>query len=351
MKQTENISLGGYSFTIGKDALELLQEYLSKVEASSSSDVKDELVSDIEERLAELFIEKCGKASVIDLEAVKSVTSIIGVPEPDESESHSEDSTSSSSSGDSAKTSSHRRIYRDMDNRLLGGVLSGIASYFSLDVTFLRLLTAVFMVVFFIGHFLQTVSFLVLAYVVMWVIMPAPKSVEEKCEFEGKPLRFDDFKDRAESLKDSISSSAERLSEEVKTAPIGHTLARALSVVVGTISTIIGIVALLVALCLVIDFPFDKIDYSRVFVHFPDDFVSLVQTCLTTSSIRWALTAVIGLLGLGQLYDGVKNIFNLKSPSWKPGLIIFILWCVSIIVLMLLVTKNVLILNNVILTV
>lgn len=345
MKQTENISLGGYSFTIGKDALQLLEEYIGKVEASSSSDVKDELVADIEERLAELFIDKYGKGFVIDMEAVKNVTSIVGVPETDDAEASSDNHSSSETEFPKAP---HKRIYRNLGNRMLGGVFSGIASYFSLDVTFLRLLAALFAVVFFLCHFFQSLCLMVLAYVVVWVVMPAPKSVEEKCEFEGKPLKFDDFKDRAESLKDALSSSAEKLSEEVKTAPMGHTIARGIAVFVGVISTIIGIVALLIALFLVVDFPLERVDFSQFYA---EHLSTLINSCLSTTSIRWALIAFVGLLGLGQLYDGVKNIFDLKSPSWRPGLIIFILWCVSIIVLVLLVTKNVLIMNNVILTV
>ena len=158
MKTTENISLAGYAFTIETDAYEELGAYLSDIRTCFSGDASaDEIVADIEERIAELLRERCIVGMVVDLPMVLDIKKRIGDPK----ELASEDTEASFETKDEAQEQSqqeqpkqekkadrkNRRIYRNMDERVLGGVCSGLGTYFGLDKVLFRI---IFLVIFFI---------------------------------------------------------------------------------------------------------------------------------------------------------------------------------------------------------
>ena len=81
MKTTENISLAGYAFTIETDAYEELGAYLSDIRTCFSGDASaDEIVADIEERIAELLRERCIAGMVVDLPMILDIKKRIGNP-------------------------------------------------------------------------------------------------------------------------------------------------------------------------------------------------------------------------------------------------------------------------------
>ena len=135
MKVTVSINLGGYAFNIDEDAYEALQEYIRSLEREfEGEESAREIISDIESRLAELFRQKLNNyKQVITIDDVRAAEEVLGTPE-------------AISGNEEAEKIPHasRRIYRDPDNRLLGGVSAGLAAWFNINMWLLRFLFILF---------------------------------------------------------------------------------------------------------------------------------------------------------------------------------------------------------------
>ena len=187
MKKIININLSGRVVPIEDSAYEKLQEYIESLRRYfANEEGRDEIINDIESRIAELMSEKVRKGadSITDAD-VNEIANSMGRPEDFEGEEIKEQSyTSSASSAGPTQQSSQaqaapkekRRLYRDTNDKFIGGVCSGIAAYLNVDPTIVRVLFAIII--------LGTWFFGFLAYVIMWIVLPA-KDVEG---YTGKRL-------------------------------------------------------------------------------------------------------------------------------------------------------------------
>jgi len=322
MKKTSNISLGGYAFVIEEDAREALERYLGNVRSGASEDVREELVTDIEKRLAEIFLERCGKGVVVDIKTVDDAAARIGIPEDGGPEDHGTASDGPSTTGTSADFLK-RKLFRDVENRMVGGVLAGISNWSGIDLILLRLVTAVLLIITFLSWKVGThhiFSGIVVAYLLLWLIVPAAKTVEDKCKAQGKPVNFDDFKLKAETFRDSVEKTA----REVSTAPALKAFARAIEFFVGVVFIIAGMAISIVSLVTALSVPSNFAELPWII---RDAHVYEILTALTGSPvIIWTAIASVAVLGISFLYSGVMTAFGLKSPKWHPGLLLFLLW-------------------------
>ena len=132
MKITEHLSIGGYAFTVEKDAAAALQEYIGALEQHYlSQEGGKEIMDGIEERVAELLLDKAGRGGVVTLDHVNAVINIVGRPERIEADDPG--------TGASAGEKQPRKLFRDMENKRLGGVCAGLATFFQIDVAWIRL--------------------------------------------------------------------------------------------------------------------------------------------------------------------------------------------------------------------
>ena len=183
MKKIININLSGRVVPIEDSAYEKLQEYIESLRRYfANEEGRDEIINDIESRIAELMSEKVRKGadSITDVD-VNEIANSMGRPEDFEGEEIREQSFSSSGAAQQfAQTESSpkakRRLYRDTSDKFIGGVCSGIAAYLNVDPAIVRVLFAIII--------LGTWFFGLLAYVIMWIVLPA-KDVEG---FTGKRL-------------------------------------------------------------------------------------------------------------------------------------------------------------------
>ena len=138
MKKTLTVNLGGTVFNIDEDAYRLLDNYLNNLKLHfRKHSSAEEIVDDIELRISELFAEKLQTgAQVITITDVEEVIARMGKPED-------MDTDTEPSSDENTKTTGHRRFFRNPDDKVLGGVASGIAAYLGWDVVPLRLLLIV----------------------------------------------------------------------------------------------------------------------------------------------------------------------------------------------------------------
>jgi len=176
MKQVININFQGRVVPIEVSAFELLKNYTESLNKYfANEDGKEEIINDIENRIGELFQERLKNgATCITDDDVNAVIKSIGRPEDFDSEEETTSQQSKTSSQSSAEqsyqntniTSTHKRLYKDENNKVLGGVCAGFASYFGIDPIIMRIIAVIFIGVTFIP------------YIILWIALPSTASVE-----------------------------------------------------------------------------------------------------------------------------------------------------------------------------
>ncbi|MBR2638232.1 MAG: PspC domain-containing protein [Bacteroidaceae bacterium] len=194
MKKSFNVNLGGRIFQIDEDAYEQLNDYLVSVRTCfMNNECGEEIAADIEQRMGELFESRMndGLPRIVTLSLVNEMIARMGKPESmvDENESvnasatETDNSASDTTEEDRAgeDTNSHasmgKKLFRDGERKLLGGVVSGFAAYFDLDVTLLRVVT-VFL-------FFITAFWTFLLYLVLWAVLPLAITTTDKLRMKG----------------------------------------------------------------------------------------------------------------------------------------------------------------------
>ena len=180
MKQVININFQGRVVPIETTAFEILKNYTDSLNRHFvNEEGKEEIINDIESRIGELFQERIKKgATCITDDDVNAIINSIGRPEDfepmeDAAPSSSAKTGSSSNAGQQESSNTYtntgyKRLYRDENNKVLGGVCSGLANYFNIDVVIARI---IFVILLFSG-----LGFL--TYIIMWVAVPSTASVQ-----------------------------------------------------------------------------------------------------------------------------------------------------------------------------
>ena len=195
MDKTHNISLGGFSFIIENGAASQLSAYLTKVRQylGQSADT-DEILTDVEQRMAELLKARMQNTEVVTSSDIDYLIQVMGKPEQyvqDDEELTFEKSAP-------LLPLRSRKLYRDISKGSIGGVLSGLSYYFHIDVTLLRiiymlpiLLNIGILSFTFNGSAMSLSTFSILLYVVLWLVIPPAKTTAEKLEMKGLEVNID----------------------------------------------------------------------------------------------------------------------------------------------------------------
>lgn len=177
MKKVTNACIGGRNFTLDEDAYSRLKAYLEHFRAklTVSDQQKGEVMEEIEGRIAELFYQEVGDgARVVSLPMVEKVVNTLGMP--DGSAEGENGASNAAGTASTAPQKSYKRLYRDPDGKILAGICSGLAWYFDLDVTLIRVLMI-------IALFFGTTGFWV--YLILWIVIPEADMPAKKCEMRG----------------------------------------------------------------------------------------------------------------------------------------------------------------------
>lgn len=208
MNKVLNINLGGMPFTIDEDAYDHLRTYLKTIHNHfRSSEGYEEITADIEARMAELFQEKLGNRPIVTLADVKHVIAIMGTPEDFGAETIGEEAPKSDS-GKRWKIKTGKRLYRNPDDSVVGGVCAGVAAYFGIeDPLWVRL--------FFI---LLTVSggFGIPLYLILWAVLPEAKTASDRLAMRGEPANVSNIGRIIEEEFSYMSKKMGELGEELK---------------------------------------------------------------------------------------------------------------------------------------
>lgn len=211
MNKTININLGGFFFHIDEIAFQKLRRYLDSISRSLSDDPqgKNEIISDIEARISELLSEKITDArQVVNESDIEEVIKIMGQPE-DYAEAE-EGYANENYSYQRKSSGSSKKLYRDGDDKFLGGVASGIGHYFDVDTVWIRL---AFILLAFSG-------FSILTYIVLWIVIPQAETTAEKLQMEGEAVNIDNIekkiREEFSNVSETIKNSASEVSGKIK---------------------------------------------------------------------------------------------------------------------------------------
>jgi len=209
MNKVFNINLGGYPFTIDEDAYEHLNQYLDTIHAHfNSSEGYEDITSDIEARMAELFQEHASGRPIVTLKVVKNAIGIMGTPEdfgaePLEERAYAAGATHSDSSSKSkTRFKTGKRLFRNPDDEVVGGVSSGMAAYFGIaDPLWVR-----------IAFIVATISggFGIPVYLVLWAILPKAESSSDRLSMKGEPINIENI---AKTVEEEIEGLSNTLSD------------------------------------------------------------------------------------------------------------------------------------------
>lgn len=339
MKTTENISLAGYAFTIETDAFEELEAYLTDIRQCFSGDASaDEIVDDIEERIAELLREKCVSGTVADISMVRDIKERIGNPQQlaqEDTESVFEQKENVQDQPKPARKAEdkpwkNKHLYRNIDDRVLGGVCSGLGIYLDIDKVLFRILFLIFFLIGFLGiddgpYF----GFSILVYLCLWIAMPAARTDDQKREMRGRPTDLKGYRDLGSNFSKEIN--------EVAQSPAAKTAKRAGGIFLGIILLLIGLSAMFgwVIIPSIPNIIFHEVmeDVKMYGPLEPDG--QFFLDIFGNFNTMWILILInVGLIAVGILYGAIMLLFDLKAPSWRPGLVIFIAWVISIFVIL-----------------
>jgi phage shock protein PspC (stress-responsive transcriptional regulator) len=196
MNKTININLGGSFFHIDEQAYHILKRYLDAVRASLSDDPKgrDEILSDIELRIGELLSEKVKDIrQVVNENDINEIIEIMGKPE----DYMVDDDVFADDVHEERRRP--KKMYRDSEDKFLGGVSSGMAYYFNIDVIWIR-------IIWLIAAFGFGFGFVV--YIILWILLPEARTTSEKLEMRGEAVNISNIERK---IKEELGTASEKI--------------------------------------------------------------------------------------------------------------------------------------------
>ena len=202
MKKNITINLFGSLYAIDEDAYTLLDSYLNSIKEHFGPGADNqEIVQDIESRIAELLQElKQQGHAAISIEHIQDIITRIGNPDDIDggdvgTDSHGQGNDAAAGTGNRGK-----RMYRDENDKMAGGVASGMAQFLGIDPTYMRL---IFVILFFVS--MSTVS---VVYTILWVILPPARTAEDRLRMRGEPVNIKNIGEEVMNTANHVKSYA-----------------------------------------------------------------------------------------------------------------------------------------------
>lgn len=341
MNKTININLGGIFFHIDEVAYQKLKLYLDAIRHSLSDDPqgRDEILNDIELRIGELLSERIkNERQVVNENDIDNITEIMGKPED-----YLVDEEMFEDEPKYKPKSNSKKLFRDGEDKFLGGVCSGLAHYVGMDTIWMRIIWLVLFFGFGIGF---------LIYPLLWILIPVAETTAEKLQMKGEPVNIsnierkirEEFEDVTSRVKEGVSGVTEKVksSEFQSKAKSGiqelvDTLGKIILAILTVFGKFIGALLIFVATIILIALIIGAFSWGGIeifglgenFVHYPPFFFDSILP-------PWLLTLlgfiVIGIPFVVLFMLGLKILSsNVKSFSTTTKLSLLGIWLISII--------------------
>ena len=345
MKKTLTINISGIIFHIDEDAYDRLNLYLDTLKRHfTKTHGKDEIISDIEGRIAELLQERITDAKqVININDVEEVISLMGDPGQFDSE-ESDAGDAQQTSGPGFDPRGPKRLYRDPDRKVVGGVAAGLAAYLNVDVMWVRLAFIIFTVIWLSGA---------LVYIILWIAMPEANTTAEKLQMKGEKVNISNIE---KSIKDEVSHLKDKLNDltnqakstvEKKNSNDENIFEQILGVflsifkvVLKIIVVVIGITLLLTGLGLALGFLFALFGWGgpvilenneAILMPLADFFTLLPISTGGAAILKLGLVLFIGIPLIMLIYNAIRMIFGIERTRYV-GITALNIWIIGLII-------------------
>ncbi|MDX1364818.1 MAG: PspC domain-containing protein [Arenibacter latericius] len=334
MNKTININLANLFFHIDEEAYSKLKHYLEAIKRSfANTNGSDEIIADIEARIAELFHEKMeNERQVITQKEVDEVISIMGQPEDYMvDEDIFEDQPKST-----PKSSSVRKLYRDIENKYIGGVSSGLGHYFRIDALWVRCLW-VLLTIFTWGGF-------IFIYVLLWILTPEAVTTAQKLDMKGETINISNIEKKVKEGFDDVAEKVknvdyEKVGNRVKNGSksIFNSIADIIMFLFKIIGKFIGIIMIIAGAAGIVSLIVGLFTVGILdLIHIPGmEYYYMVNgTDIPVWLISLFVFFAIGIPFFFLMYLGLKILVNnLKSIGNIAKFSLLGLWLISIILL------------------
>ncbi|MFT5926808.1 MAG: phage shock protein PspC (stress-responsive transcriptional regulator) [Rubritalea sp.] len=335
MNKTININLAGLFFHIDEDAFQRLQRYLAAVRKSfAGTSGADEIMTDIESRIAELFLEKrANEMQVISITHVEEVINIMGQPEDYEvDEEIFEEQTSQRKHRNTGK---NKQLFRDTQSGYVGGVAGGIGYYLGIEAVWVRVILVVAVLI--------SWGWVIPLYILLWILVPDAVTTNQRLTMMGKEVNIsnieENFKQGFEPVVDGQTDASHHIvGQKGKRGSIRFFsfLGRLIKGFLKALVKIIGLVVFLAATTALIGLIVSMVTASFVnvdgqpLIHFFDLVVPQQEASwilLTALVITFGIPLLIlAILGLKLLVSSMKSI------GMPAKIVLIVLWIISVIV-------------------
>ncbi len=334
MNKTVAANISGIIFNIEELAYEKLGQYLNTIKGYfKNSEGGDEIMIDIEARIAELFQERVSdNKQVITLADVEEVIAIMGQPEEylDEEATEQQDSSNRNKEAHSTTSSGEsKQIFRDPDSNILGGVCSGVSQYFGFDPLWLRLLFVILFFFFGTG---------VLLYIILWIIIPEAKTTADKLKMRGEPVNVDNIrKNVKERFEDATDIDTKQATDKAKNAieQIFDYFKKFITAFFQVFGKLIGVafiaagafaIFILINLFMGNDAIIAVTDHGLQLFSY-SEYASLIFA--SSEQETMALIGIITAVGIpivSLFLAGIKLLLDIKTNLRMVGIALFVLW-------------------------
>ncbi len=305
MNKTVTINIAGLVFHIDEDAYNKLDSYINAVRNSIHQESEEEIIADIESRIAELFAERIDpQTGVIRMNNVDEIINIMGKPED-----YIIEDEPVRPNHFTATNKAYKKIYRDGEKRILGGVCSGLGHYFNIDPVWVRIL-------FILLFFAYGLSFVI--YLILWVIIPKAVTIADVLEMKGEPVNIS-------NIERQFREGAANSYQQIRTA--GSSVATVLRRIIGIIFIVFGVMGIFGSFFTPIAINSEKFSIASEFMGYDEAQTGIPFWGLSLSMfIMCAVPFIILLLlGIKLLNTKVKHI------GWVSGILGFF-WLLSIFI-------------------
>ena len=336
MNKTVNINLGGMFFHIDEDAYQKLTRYFDAIKRYlSNSSGHDEIIKDIEMRVSELLHEKQkSDKHVIVLKDVDEVIAVMGQPEDYiiEDDSTAEPVFKSTSRGT-------KKLYRDKEKGMIGGVSSGLGYYFGIDTVWIRI--ALILLIF------AGFGTGILAYIILWIVTPEAITTSEKLEMTGEPVNISNIERKVREEFDNVSDKIknadyDKYGNQIKTGAekLGNSFSDFIITAFKIFAKLLGIILILSGLAMIIVFLVGALTLgSTNFGNFPTH--QFIESGNFTDYPVWVFGALLFvavaipnfflmLLGFKLVSPNLKSIGNIAKYTLLAVWIVVIAILISI---------------------
>ena len=322
MNKTIIININGIVFHIEEDAYDVLRSYMIEVKKHFGNTADShEIVGDIENRIAEMFNDRIaeGKKEVVTMQDVNDVIAQMGRVSDFETEGQEGHATEDAYGFE--PEGGERKLMRDPDDKVLGGVCSGLGYYFGIEARWVRVILVLLFVFGGTGFLL---------YIVLWIAMPLARTRADRMTMRGEAPNLQNFKrsfqEEVEGLRSNFTGAEEGIRHGLHSA--GNFLMRAFIVFVKVIGVlvIVGLCAGLIVLIVAIVASFGFFGTNADMAMFPVNVIEPeFRSPMLVSALVVAIVPIVALVALC-----IRILFNRSAMGQYTGFAMLVIWLIGI---------------------